>query len=430
MPDGERRPALLVVSPDVGLDTMGGERIRKLAAAFDEQGWRLVGVAPPERDYLSSHAPWPGSLVIHRSFDLNPWSLGVSIKRRLRRSEVTATPHGGEPGPNGGPAPGAVERMATATLRRLWPYPWAGWVPFAVAQGVAVARRERPAAILSSFPPAASHAAGLALHRLTRLPWIADFRDPWASGAEHGYVWASTSRATAQAEAAVLRRATALITIGPSLAAELSQRAGRGVLAFPHGIPLESAPAHRHTKRLELVHAGSVDAWSADLRTVARALVRLHEAGTSVRLTLLGPIADRAPGLDRAEELGLVHVAGTVSREEANRVTSASDVALLVQKRPSKIWVTTKLWDYLASQTPILVAANPECDAAAIVRETRAGWIVPYDDEDGIVRVLTEADERRRRGETSWHADTHALRRYEALTISRRFVELLNELRR
>ena len=32
------RPALLVVSPDVGLDTIGGERLRKLTAAFDERG--------------------------------------------------------------------------------------------------------------------------------------------------------------------------------------------------------------------------------------------------------------------------------------------------------------------------------------------------------------------------------------------------------
>jgi glycosyltransferase involved in cell wall biosynthesis len=177
------------------------------------------------------------------------------------------------------------------------------------------------------------------------------------------------------------------------------------------------------------VHAGSVDAWSADLAPVARALVRLHEAGKPARLTLLGAIEYRGPELDRADRLGLVHVAGKVSREEAQRAAAASDVALLVQKRPSKIWVTTKLWDYLASQTPILVAANPECDAAAIVRETKAGWTVPYDDEDGIVRVLSDVDERRRRGETLWQPDADALRRYDATTISRRFVELLNELR-
>ena len=106
-----------------------------------------------------------------------------------------------------------------------------------------MARHERPAAILSSFPPTASHVVALALHRATRLPWVVDFRDPWASGAEHGYVWASAGRVTAQAEATVLRRATALTTIGPSLGAELAQRASREVVVLPHGVFTSQPPA-------------------------------------------------------------------------------------------------------------------------------------------------------------------------------------------
>jgi hypothetical protein len=431
MPDGARGSALLVVSPDVGLDTIGGERIRKLTAAFDEQGWRLVGLAAPERDYISSHAAWPDSLVVHRAFDLNPWSLGIALKRLLRGSELTPTPHGGQSREGSDSTPTGVEGLSTAVLRRLWPYPWLGWVPFAVARGVAVAKKERPVAILSSFPPTASHIVALALQRLTGLPWIADFRDPWTWGVDHGYIWARDRRIIERTEAAVLRRATALTTIGPSLGAELADRASRQVVVLPHGIPADGFGEISHAApsgQLELVHAGTVDAWSADLAPVARALLRLNDTGTPARLTLLGPLVYRAPDLDRAVKRDLVRIGGKVSRAEAQRVTAASDVALLVQKRPSKIWVTTKLWDYLASRTPILVTANPECDAAAIVRETRTGWTVPYDDEDGIVQVLTDAYRRRLHGEALWQPDRDALGRYDAMTISRRFVELLSTL--
>ena len=76
---------LLVVSPDVGLDTIAGERLRKLTAAFDDEGWRLIGITPPARDYLSSHARWPESFVLHRTFALDPWTLGVRLKRRRER---------------------------------------------------------------------------------------------------------------------------------------------------------------------------------------------------------------------------------------------------------------------------------------------------------------------------------------------------------
>ncbi len=425
MPD--RRPALLVVSPDVGLDTIAGERLRKLTAAFDDEGWRLIGITPPARDYLSSHARWPESFVLHRTFALDPWTLGVRLKRRRSGSTVTPTPHGAEP-PLGAPA-GGVESRAKAALHRVWPYPWAGWVPFAVARGIAVARREGPVAVLSSFPPTASHVAALALHRATGVPWIADFRDPWTWRDRHGYNWSADRRGAAATERAVLRHASALTTIGQSLGEELAERAGREVVVLPHGIPLERVDAApRDGKRLELVHAGTANEPFADLTPIARALLRLRELDMPARLRLFGPLEYRPPELDRAEALGLVDVKGNVSRQDAQRAAASADVALLVRKHPSTIWVTTKLWDYLASRTPVLVVANPECDAAKIVRETRSGWTVPYD-EGAVVAALVQAYERRRAGESLWMPDEEALARYDAKAISRRFIELLLELR-
>jgi glycosyltransferase involved in cell wall biosynthesis len=427
MPDG--RPALLVVSPDVGLDTIAGERLRKLTAAFDDEGWRLIGITPPARDYLSSHARWPDSFVVHRTFALDPWTLGVRLKRRRSGGTVTPTPHGAEPqqlAPTGG-----VESRAKAALHRVWPYPWAGWVPFAVARGIAVARRERPVAVLSSFPPTASHVAALALHRATGVPWIADFRDPWTWRDRHGYNWSADRRGAAATERAVLRHASALTTIGPSLGAELAEHAGREVVVLPHGIPVEpvdAAPRRNGFERLELVHAGTANEPFANLTPVVRALLRLHEQGMAARLMLFGPVEYRPPELDRAEALGLVEAKGNVSREDAQRAAAASDVALLVRKHPSTIWVTTKLWDYLAARTPILVVANPECDAAKLVRETGSGWTVPYDD-DAVFAALAEAYERRRAGEPLWTPDEEALARYDAKEISRRFLELLRAQR-
>lgn len=428
MPDG--RAALLVVSPDVGLDTIAGERLRKLTAAFDDEGWRLIGITPPARDYLSSHARWPDSFVVHRTFALDPWTLGVRLKRRRSGSTVTATPHGAEPQQQLASGDG-FESKAKAALHRVWPYPWAGWVPFAVARGIAVARREQPVAVLSSFPPTASHVAALALHQATGVPWIADFRDPWTWRDRHGYNWSPDRRGAAATERAVLRHASALTTIGPSLGAELAEHAGREVVVLPHGIPVEpvdAAPCRAGFERLELVHAGTANEPFANLTPIVRAVLRLHEQGISTRLTLFGPVEYRPAELDRAEALGLVEAKGNVSREEAQRAAAASDVALLVRKHPSKIWVTTKLWDYLAARTPILVVANPECDAAKIVRETGSGWTVAYD-EDAVVAALTLAHERRRAGEPLWAPDEEALARYDAKAISRRFLALLRAQR-
>ena len=52
------------------------------------------------------------------------------------------------------------------------------WWFAAVTRGLAAVRRRRPAAIFSTYPIATAHLIALTLARLTRLPWIADFRDP------------------------------------------------------------------------------------------------------------------------------------------------------------------------------------------------------------------------------------------------------------
>jgi hypothetical protein len=42
------------------------------------------------------------------------------------------------------------------------------------------ARREHRVVSFSTSAPFSSHLVALAIHRCTRIPWIADFRDEWA----------------------------------------------------------------------------------------------------------------------------------------------------------------------------------------------------------------------------------------------------------
>ena len=252
MPDG--RPALLVVSPDVGLDTIAGERLRKLTAAFDDEGWRLIGITPPARDYLSSHARWPDSFVVHRTFALDPWTLGVRLKRRrsgehrhadAARRRAAAGCTGGRRREQG--EGGAAPRLA---------------VP--VGRLGSVRRRARDRG-------RASRAAGRACSRRSRrrrrtsrrsrctgrrgVPWIADFRDPWTWRDRHGYNWSADRRGAAATERAVLRHASALTTIGPSLGAELAEHAGREVVVLPHGIPRRAASTRRRARDVRAARA-------------------------------------------------------------------------------------------------------------------------------------------------------------------------------
>src|SRR5678815_614782 len=55
-----------------------------------------------------------------------------------------------------------------------------GWIPPATLAGLKATRGHRVRHLLSSGPPWTCHLVGLLLSRITGLPWIAHFRDPWS----------------------------------------------------------------------------------------------------------------------------------------------------------------------------------------------------------------------------------------------------------
>jgi len=55
---------------------------------------------------------------------------------------------------------------------------WISWWLSAVPAGLSLIRRYKPEVIWSTFPIASAPLIALTLHRITGLPWVADFRDP------------------------------------------------------------------------------------------------------------------------------------------------------------------------------------------------------------------------------------------------------------
>lgn len=71
---------------------------------------------------------------------------------------------------------------------------WATWWFAAVASGLRIIRRRNIRAIWSTYPIMSAHRIAYTLHRLTKIPWIADFRDPVATSVEPGNPYSVASQ--------------------------------------------------------------------------------------------------------------------------------------------------------------------------------------------------------------------------------------------
>ena len=268
-----------------------------------------------------------------------------------------------------------------------------GWVPYALR----AARRLHAArpfdAVVTTAPPMSLHLVGLGFARATGVPWVADFRDPWTDRYDVQGLprTALALRLDRALERAVLRRATRVVAVSPSLAAALEARRGGPVSLIPNGFdpadfPAPAPPVDRDAFRLAFVgnFLGQQDApglW--------RALARLRADAPGpdrLRLRLVGNVDPGVAASLAAHGLAdLVESVPYVPHAEAVGEMRRAAVLLLPVNRTAgaEAIVTGKLFEYLGSGRPVLGVGPVAGDAARLVAEARAGAFFDWDDAEG-----------------------------------------------
>jgi len=268
-----------------------------------------------------------------------------------------------------------------------------GWIIPAVCRGRQAIRRQRPRVIYSTSPYMSAHIIALILSKLTRLPWVADFRDPWRGNPfrELGYpsldIWDSLL------ERAVISSASHVIcntpTMRDSLCQRLSLAAGKcstilnafDAEHFEGLVPKRAAPPDHFV----LAHCGefygprSPHAWLGGLR---RALEQSPDLADRIHVLLLGSEYFNGRHLgDLARQAGVgrqVRVLGHRPRSETLSYMMGSDALMLAGPAGagSELQVPNKLFEYLAVRRPIIAAVSPDSPVLAVLREARAEALV------------------------------------------------------
>jgi glycosyltransferase involved in cell wall biosynthesis len=295
------------------------------------------------------------------------------------------------------PVPGWIARvLAIARLRRAaavvgWPDSELPWALAAVWTAWREIRRERPDVILSTSAPYSAHLAGLALHRLTGIPWVADFRDEWAENPharDQPRAWRALTR---RAEAAVTRAASRVIVVADYFRIVGDEARGRAVitngvdpddfaappaaeargdafrLSFVGSLYGEQDPAAVLAALRRLIDRGAIDSRRFELRIVGNVWLRDFRARCPVPVTLTGYVD---------------HERAIAEMGEAT--------ALLFYVAASSLAPSGKLFEYLAAERPIVCVANRENLAWRLVEELGAGRCAAPDDPAAIEAALAD----------------------------------------
>lgn len=300
---------------------------------------------------------------------------------------------------------------------------WISWVLGAIPAGIGLIRRYQPTLLWSTYPIATAHLIGLLLHRLTGIPWIADFRDPMTevdprTGACHPVdpnIW----RARSWIEHETVSRAARCVFVAPGALRICAERypeipALRWTLV-PNGYDEESFRAAELRPRLDrppdapmiLLHSGVLyPTPDRDPTAFFEALARLRTAGmispASVQVVLRSSgYEDHYRACIREHELtDLVQLKPAVPYLDALAEMLVADGLLVFQGYTSNPAIPAKLYEYLRARRPIFAMVDAEGDTATVLREAGIYSIVPIDAPEVIAEALAGFLKRIRGSET------------------------------
>jgi glycosyltransferase involved in cell wall biosynthesis len=254
------------------------------------------------------------------------------------------------------------------------------WLLGAVPAGLSLIRKHRPKAIWTTYPVATAHLIGYVLHKLSGLPWVADFRDPMLYEA-----WPEDPllrRAHGWVERLAARNAARLVCVTPSAVELYRARYGKAgaekVVMIPNGYDEASftgiarAPGREGAPR-KLVHSGLLEPADRDPTAFFEALHGL-KADRRISHEQLQVVL-RGSGFDeryraQVESLGLsdiVTLEPMVPYRQALQEMVDADGLLLFQGPTCNRQIPAKAYEYIRAGTPILSICDPAGDTAALL---------------------------------------------------------------
>ena len=326
---------------------------------------------------------------------------------------------------------------------------WIGWMPFAVRAGRTLMHDDPVDLVYSTSPHATAHLIAGRLAHGARVPWVADFRDPWFEdppepGAPNGPVFRHVNR---WLERRTIRDARAVVTSTTELRDLLRSRypeepAGK-IRAILNGYDeadfegVDLAPAARGP-RMRIVHAGSINAEFRDPRPLFAGFARLIRSGSiaaselEIRFIGAGPYGD-APEVRAAIDAAGLHDAVTfvprVPYEQSLRELAAADVLLLLQASDDTVsLVPAKLYEYLRAQKPSLALVR-EGAVTEVLAQTGGGFAANPARSGDLDTALACIAKAWRADRLQAHvADLAVLRRFDRRALAAELASLFDEV--
>jgi glycosyltransferase involved in cell wall biosynthesis len=325
--------------------------------------------------------------------------------------------------------------ILTLRKRMVFPDESIRWISKAVLQALKVARQEDVSAIISSGDPVVNHLAAIIVSKITKISWIADFRDAWAVNPDR--IQSRFQRSICDyVEKRILTKATVVTSVTNPVVAYLARKVSKRQDAFyciTNGYDEEETKSLldiRPVRDIFLMTFTGNPTEYAQFNPFFKALKLLVHLGkidkNKIRIQLVGDFE----GFHGDELLGISDIIikfPHISHGKVISMQQGSHVLLLVQYgESSKYAVSAKLYEYMATGRPILAIVSDTGITAQYVKAGRVGRVVDPERIDDIANAVLFFYNLWLEDRLVVDPDWTFIRQFERKELAGQFASLLN----
>lgn len=404
----------------------GVQRWLKFAKYLPSSGWIPV-VLTVDPDYAaypyrddSLYGEIPIDVEVYRTKAVNYFA--------LYSRDRTKIPHSGFASGAGKDRKSRLSRFIRGNF--FIPDPRRGWNSYAFRKACELIRSQNITHIITTSPPHSTQLIGLRLkRRFPHIKWVADMRDPWTDIYYYDMFKPSLPAriVDSRMEKSVLSKADSIITVGQKLASLLAEKgeniAGK-TRVLPNGFDEEDFEGIKPALPdiFTVTYVGTLSP-SYPVKGFLQAIRELQAVGQPVNIRFVGTVSEPVRALLPEGEESIEFIPYCEHPAAIRHMMESSLLLLIIPDHPSNRSILTgKIFEYLATEKPILLLGPKDGDAAQLLEKCGYQGIFDYDDTDGIKSFILKVAEGKPVRRSGHHLE------YSRRALSSKLGEMLGDL--
>lgn len=406
----------------------GVQRWLKFTKYLPSAGWIpvILTVKPEYAAYPfkdeSLYGEIPVDVEVHRTKALNYFA--------IYNRDQSKIPHAGFASGAGKGFKSAFSRFIRGNF--FIPDPRRGWNRYAYRKAIELIKSENITHVITTSPPHSTQLIGLRLkRRFPHLKWIADLRDPWTEIYYYDMFRPSmpARMIDRELEKRVLTRADRIITVGQTLASSFAEKAEiipDKTDVLPNGFDEEDflGVTASVPEKFTITYVGTLSP-AYPVRGFIEAVrdLKINDMPVTLRFvgTVPGDIREQFPA--DSEGQGPEFIRYCEHPEAIRHMMNSSMLLLIIPDHLSNRSILTgKIFEYLATEKPILLLGPADGDAAHLLKLCGYQGIFNYNDSQGIRDFIIRVAEGKSVKRSGHHLE------YSRRALSVKLGEILDRL--